>query len=211
MEKRKIAFILKKPDLSSNLIIALTMDSGKRSIYFKRFNTNIRMQPGMLVSFVRAEPCRGQIWAIEDANILINPAVQGYKNICTIHHILELCNYFVPFNKPCIEIFTFLRKFITFNQCITTQYPTLDKIFVIKLLSLFGFYSHTEISRCLELYSNLTSSFIDFSHDQKLDFLECHLGEIKEKDLDGWIMQSLKEHPYFNSFKTLSFFYEKHT
>jgi hypothetical protein len=207
MEENKIAFITKKLDLINNKIIALTMDSGKRCLYFKKPRNGTRLHPGMLISFTKIE--RNQAWTAENIEILINPTIQEHQDLYSIHHILELCNYFIPFNKPCPEIFTFLRKFITFNQCITQKCPSLDKIFVVKLLSLFGFYSHNKISGCLELYDKLTLSFIDFSHDQKLEFLKCHLSGLQEKDLDYWIMQSLKEHPYFNSFKTLNFFYEK--
>lgn len=207
MQERKVAFVLKKFNYSNSSATILTIADGKRNLIFKKISSGIKICPGMLISFTKIE--QGQNWFCQDIEILACATDGSYSDICFIHHILEICYYFAPYHKPCMEVFALLCDILTFTRKHEEirNFLLIYKVFTIKLLSLFGFCSYDKISRYLELYDELTFSFIDFTHVQKLEFLKDQLGNIDEKDLDGWIMEGLREHPNFCSFKTLAFLY----
>lgn len=207
MEERKIAFALKKLNHANSSVPVLTMNDGKRKLIFRKISVGIRISPGMLISFAKVD--QNQNWLCQDIEILACPVTNSYQDICFIHHILEICYNFIPYHKPCTEVFAFLCEMLTFmskNESLQS-FLLIHKVFVIKLLSLFGFCSYDKISRYIEVYNKLTFSFVDFTHAQKLEFLKNQLGCIDEKNLDLWIMEGLREHPSFCSFKTLSFLY----
>ncbi|KKQ33438.1 MAG: hypothetical protein US49_C0001G0118 [candidate division TM6 bacterium GW2011_GWF2_37_49] len=207
MEERKIAFVLKKLNHANSYVPVLTMNEGKRNLIFRKIFFGIKICPGMLISFTKIE--QNQNWLCLDVEILACFVNNSYSDICFIHHILEICYYFAPYHKPCVEVFAFLCDTLTFmrKHDISHNFLLVHKVFVIKLLSMFGFCSYNKISRCLAVYDKLTFSFIDFTHAQKLEFLKNQLASIDEKDLDVLIMEGLREHPNFCSFKTLAFLY----
>lgn len=207
MEDRVVAFVIKKLNFATQRAVVLTMNDGKRDLLFKKVFVGVNVCSGMLLSFNKIE--RNGQWICIDFEILACPPDLRYDNIYFLHHILEICNYFVPYNKPSAEIFTFLSDWFLFSHRneLLENFSLFNKIFVLKLLSLFGFCHHDKIIKSLDLYDKLTISFIDFTPEQKLEFLKNQLSDIRESDLDEWIIQELQEHPNFHLFKTLTFLY----
>lgn len=207
MEERVVAFVIKKINFATSKAVVLTMNNGKRDLFFKTMSMGVKVCCGMLISFSKIE--RNGQWICQDFEILACHSDLNCDGIYFLHHILEICYYFVPYDKPCAEIFSLLRNWLMFSHRYggVENFYLFNKIFVLKLLSLFGFYQCDKIIKSLDLYDKLTISFIDFTSSWNLEFLKNQLSDIRESDLDEWIIQGLQEHPNFRLFKTLTFIY----
>lgn len=209
MIQSQAGFVLKRFQPNSSKSTILSMHEGKFDLSFKNFNDCFKLWPGMLVSF-HVEKTYKTLFG-SHIQILASPNLSESHSIFLMHHILELCYFFVPSNKPCPEIFNFLKQFFLFFDQEATATKYLDftqKIFVTKLFSLFGFFSYEPISKYLALHETLSTTFVDFSIEQKVEFLEKHLSSHQEKELDEWILESLKIHPHCHLFKTTLFVYK---
>lgn len=240
MIQSQAGFILKRFQPNKLKTSVLSMHDGKIDLSFKKFNDCFKLWPGMLISF-NTEQMHKTLFGLNTQILAcpnlsqslssslhenVSPSVPATQSIFVMHHILELCYFFTPNNKPCPEIFNFLKQFFLFfenekfeqNHLKLThanlahiklaQINLAQKIFVTKLFSLFGFFSHEPISTYLAAYETLTTTFIDFSIEQKVEFWETHLSCYQEKNLDEWILESLKIHPHSYLFKTTVFIYK---
>jgi hypothetical protein len=181
MIQSQAGFVLKRFQPNKLKSSILSMHDGKIDLSFKKFNDCFKLWPGMLISF-NTEQAHKTLFGI-NPQILACPnlstslstniptGLSGNQSIFFMHHLLELCYFFTPNNKPCPEIFIFLKQFFLFfeNERIEpenlnlAQIKLAQKIFVTKLFSLFGFFSHEPISMYLAAYETLTTTFIDFS------------------------------------------------
>lgn len=210
MIQSQAGFVLKRFQPNKSKSTILSMHEGKFDLSFRKFNDCFKLWPGMLVSFNVEKAYKTTFGS--NVQILATPNLSEKQSIFFMHHILELCYFFVPSNKPCPEIFNFLKHFFLFfdQEIATPKYLNFThKIFVTKLFSLFGFFSHDPISRYLAIHETLTTTFVDFSTEQKVEFLEKHLSLAQEKDFDEWILESLKIHPHSHLFKTTLFVYKQ--
>jgi hypothetical protein len=185
------------------------MYEGKFDLVFKKFKDCCKLWPGMLISFYVDKT--GRIPLGQDPKILTHPQMVSEQSIYFMHHVLELCFFFVPDEKPCPEVFNLLRQVFLFldDKTFPDKFLILtQKIFVIKLLSLFGFFAHEPIYMYLGVHDILTTTFVDFSPEQKVEFLEKHLSLAQEKDLDEWIRTSINFHPNCHLLKTGTFVYK---
>ena len=206
----QVGFVLKRLQPSKSKITVLSLYEGKFDLSFKIFKECNKVWPGMLISFV--VDSSGKYYLGKDLKILAYPRVETAQTIYFMHHILELCFFFIPDNKPCPEIFNLLKQVFLFidDESFPEKYSIItQKIFVVKLLSLFGFFAHEPISKYLAVYEMLTTTFVDFSIKQKVEFLEKHLSQVHEIDLDEWICTSIKFHPNSSFLKTNSFVYKQ--
>jgi hypothetical protein len=154
---------------------------------------------------------KGVLWVADHVSVHAAPIPQTHHNIIWLHHILELCYYFLPLESPAADIFFYLKKCC----CLIWQCEVLDmqwqaivkKMCVIKLLSMIGFYGCGDIREYLALFQELSDLFIDFTNEQKVEFLKQRLVLLKTIDMDEWILSCLKNHPMFQTFKTVSFNY----
>ena len=214
MIQNQVGFVLKRFYPLKSKITVLSMHAGKYDLIFKKFDDCLNLWPGMLVSFTTEQTQNTMFGA--NTKILVNPNIHTEQSIYLMHHILEICNLFIPYDKPCPEIFDFLKKFMILidSEYIPEKHLTYaHKIFTAKLISLFGFCSHNPILTYLAIYETLTTTFVDFSQEQKVEFWEKHLRPIREKYLDEcilekWILEHLKIHPQSGQLKTIPFVYK---
>ncbi|MCK5632730.1 hypothetical protein KAH94_03210 [bacterium] len=116
-------------------------------------------------------------------------------DILFLHHILELCYYFLPHQALCIQTFDFLLQLFTVTDCVTTG--ARKKIFLFKLLVSFGFYCE---------YAPLSNFVFNYLSSESIDRLaDSYLHLELERDLDTWLYSCVGAHPYFKDFKTVHF------
>jgi hypothetical protein len=93
------------------------------------------------------------------------------------------------------------------EQHFAHYYNVINLIYVIKLLTLIGFYPNTGVLVYLGLYEDLTSLYIDFDNPQKVESLTRKLHKItkrEEKKIRQWILSCIESHPSFTHFKTVN-------
>ena len=163
--------------------------SGKIVCVVKDFD----LAAGSLISYF--VPSRGARRFVKNVKILDVPLSVARSDIFLLHHVLELCHYFLPACNISTETFDLVMHLYTSAKKLTTLLT--KKIFLFKLLVSFGFYSdHAPFS--LTTFSRISSESIDSLVSSSL-----HL-EI-ERNIDKWLLLCVGAHPQFANFKTVQF------
>jgi len=149
--------------------------------------------PGSIVSYFIVS--RGARCRLSSLEILDVPLSLARSHIIFLHHLLELCFYFLPVASQAFEVFDLFIFF--YKNADTFITPLHKKIFLFKLFVSFGFYGgHAPLS--VDLFGRLNSESIDSIVDSLI-----HL-EI-ERSIDQWLYCCMQAHPQSKDFKTVRF------
>lgn len=133
--------------------------------------------------------------AIYAVTVLDIPFSLAHYNIHLLHHVLELCFYFLSTNNPSTQTFDIVL--LLYGLHAVAPDAVWMKIFLFKLLISFGSYSsHTPLS--MAVFYRLSIESIDSIMNSPL-----HL-EV-ERNIDDWLCSCVGAHPYFGDFKTVQF------
>ncbi len=209
-QKQEVAFVLKRFFPRRQMVALFTCSLGRINVVLKQQDICLRLWPGMLITCVFSSerlPFIAQQVVIHSA-----PIPQTHQHIIWLHHILELCYYFLPLESSSPDVFFYIKKCC----CLMWQSDVLDvewqikikKTCVIKLLHMIGFYAALDIQEYSALFQELSDVFVDFTNEQKVAFLSKHSTLLKINDMDLLILSCLKNHPMFHMFKTISFNYQ---
>lgn len=132
---------------------------------------------------------------VQDVDIIAVPVELIRSDFLFLHHVLELCFYFLP-NAGCsLGVFDLLLRL--YDQPMPYQTLASKKFFLFKLLTLIGVYP--ELSQDLERrVVRLHALSIDSTEYQSLD-LEC------EQLLDYWLQRCVADHQKILQFNTIQF------
>jgi len=135
------------------------------------------------------------IFFITGVHVLDAPFSVARKDIFFLHHVLELCCYFLPDRAVDLKTFDLVKCVYTDPQLFSSTLR--KKLFLFKLLVSFCFYEgHAPLS--INMFHYLASESID-SIEQSFLHLEV------EKNIDRWLFSCVKAHPKFEEFKTVRF------
>ena len=123
------------------------------------------------------------------------PQVHTEQDILFLHHVLEMCHYFLPLHMHAPDVFMLVRRLYTVDYMVLT--PLAKKIFLMKLFIALGFYPDDNRLQKAEIHM-LAYGPIDNILNKKISL------DI-EQDLDTWLMLCIKTHPYHDEFKTAHF------
>ncbi len=208
-QNQEVAYVLKRFFPHRQKVALLTCSHGRINVVLKQHDLCARLWPGMVLTGTLNHD--GNFWVASQVAIQYAPIHQSHGNLIWLHHLLELCYYFLPLENPAADVFFFLEKCC----CLICQSSMVDdelqsivkKVCVIKFLSLIGSYKREDIQEYLALFQELSELFVDFTNEQKVDFLTRRLALVKLGAMDEWILSCLKSHPMFHLFKTVSFNY----
>ncbi len=148
---------------------------------------------GMLLEYSSIDRSGRQY--IEEVNIIAVPSDLIHSDFLFLHHVLELCFYFIPPESCFIGVFDLLLRL--YQQPLGCQTLSSKKFFLFKLLTTIGVYP--ELSNELERRAiRLHALSIDSAEHQSLD-LEC------EQLLDYWLQRCVADHQKILQFKTVQF------
>src|SRR3989304_9119017 len=99
MPDKEFGLILKRYLPSSHKISVLTPNMGKIHLIIKKASICQRIWPGMVITFVPQIIVR-ESYVCEDAEIISSPQSETKEDMYWIHHLLELCYYFIPYESP---------------------------------------------------------------------------------------------------------------
>lgn len=145
---------------------------------------------GTLISY-EARP-KGNLHSIEAVNIQEVPLNAAKYDIYFLHHVLELCYYFLPLHYAMPSIFH-LINFVT--QSSEQFHSSLQKkLFLLRFFSHLGIHPDEDTAPSGSLH-NLLSQPIDSMLKMKV--------AIAESKLDQWLLACMESHPQKAQFKTV--------
>ncbi len=134
-------------------------------------------------------------YLIDQCEIIDMPFSIARADLLFLHHVLELCYYFIPVGSCSSQVFYLLLLLYSLQDHVWND--TTKKIFLFKLLTTIGFYPEHELLNrpCMRQFFTMP---IDKIIVEPID-LNC------EKDLNDWLRFCVSDHPYANDFKTMDF------
>lgn len=188
MEKN-IGIVLKNYQPQKCKLVILDRDSGK----FMGVPNRTDISNGALITYFKRE--QEHISFIHNIDIVDMPLALAHEDIVFVHHVLELCYYFIPMGSYASQVFVALLRFYEYPIVLST--PIMKKIFVVQLFFLLGVYPDSQRLRSAGI-NQLISTSIDIWARQSIDLRI-------EQELDEWLMYCVKTHPRAEYFKTINF------
>lgn len=132
---------------------------------------------------------------LEGASIEQMPLHIARDDILFLHHILELCYYFIPLGSCTSGIFDLLQ-FLYSTECALWN-DAVKKFYAFRLLTAIGQYS-VQPAIHQEHYHQLCALSVD-------ELAESCLVIEYQQAIEQWLHHCVYEHPYICQFKTAHF------
>ncbi|HVX00628.1 MAG TPA: hypothetical protein VHA52_09380, partial [Candidatus Babeliaceae bacterium] len=135
-------------------------------------------------------------YRILQPNIIMLPQDWARLDIIFLHHMLELCSKFLPFNSKNSAVFLLLSQWYTLTGpfCYTESFK---KLFIAKFFLFIGWLPEPKQDQVMLM--NLISSPIDIMFEGELDRYSI-------AQLDIWLEACIGLHPLAHCLKTVPFF-----
>ncbi len=151
------------------------------------------LTPGMLISYHAR--VHNNIYFAHTIDIIDVPIALVQNDILFFHHVLELCDYFVPLHSCVQGVFDLLLVLYVADNLVSCTIS--KKIFLIKIFMLLGM--HPEEDRFQTPYfCRLPAESIDTITQQTIES-KC------EKELDEWLLNCVSSHLHSKELKTMQF------
>lgn len=131
-------------------------------------------------------------------NIIDLPFALAKEDILFVHHVLELCYFFVPLGGEVPRLFDLIM--ILYDASNALIHDNAKKLFLFKLFSCLGLYPEDPKFRT-PYFHQLAGSSIDMITIQPLDL-------VIEQALDEWLLSCIALHPCTHNFKTVHFLHK---
>lgn len=213
MFDQETGFVLKRFLPSTHKISLLTSSMGKINLVVKKTGALQRAWPGMLIAY-QPKTLYESTFFSESIEIMEIPPTTTADDNFIIHHLLELCYYFVPLANPCSEIFDHLCScfaFFTHKQLFEKNFDTLKRIFILRFLYLAGVFPLHNSTESMQLFTRLTACSLDIKDQQKVESISMLIETVNKlglRTVDKLIFDCIKTHPSFKLLKTVPFLYE---
>jgi hypothetical protein len=134
--------------------------------------------------------------ASEQINLPLNLAKH---DILFLHHVLELCYYFLPIGSPAPEVFEHLQQLYTCEHIALSR--VIKKLFLVRLFLLFGVYPED---------TRLHASLLQYGARSLVDMTTQEFVNLENENMvDAWLHSCIAVHPRSSLFKTVHFLTEK--
>jgi hypothetical protein len=153
--------------------------------------THERLSVGTVLSYT-IQVSQGRYF-IKDVELVEMPLRLASQDMLFLHHILELCHYFIPEGVHAERVYDLL--IFIFNRAMITNKQ--KKIFLCLLYVLLGLYAHDEFfynSYMYELEQQPLHDMIDKDIDINI-----------EKNISRWLYQCISMHIDVQKLKTVHF------
>lgn len=133
---------------------------------------------------------------LQDVEYLYAPLEWGKFDLLFLHHVLEICYFFIPLYGSVDGIFHFLCFLFRMQDASWTD--VVQKLFLCKLFLILGIYPQTEF---LKTKNGMRLFYISLEDILllKIDDQECAM-------MDQWLKQCIMQHHMVFDFKTVKFF-----
>ena len=192
MEKN-IGIVLKQCAQKNRIIFVLDYKMGK----IKCIPNKDNILTGSIISYFVTKD-RSPFF-IESIELMHVPFEMAIDDILFLHHILEICDLFLPMQHQAKEIFDLIVHLYKFEA--TIKQRSQKKLFIFKLLTLLGVYPEESRFQTPYFHSLATES-ID-------NIIVKNLNLEDEQELSNWLHCCITMQQEFSKFKTVSFLYKK--
>ena len=190
VEKNHIGIVLRRHPFTQDRFWVFDRHDGKIQCVIREFEPVI----GTLISFVVSRQT-ASVTFIREVKVVDIPLDVSRHDILLLHHVLEVCYYFLPVRSAAFKTFGLVTLLYASSGWPTS--PLRKKIFLFKLLVSFGYYSsHAPLS---------ASTFYRLSSESIDSIVQASLHLEIERSVDEWLCSCIGEHPYARDFKTVQF------
>ena len=187
--KKRVGIVLKNHQSHQQKFSVLDQYDGKITCMLRH---NGIVQGGLISYFMSTQRGMHTVTGIE---ILAVPFSLARYDILFLHHVLELCYYFLPAQSEALVTFNLL--IFLYKTADTLITPLHKKIFLFKLHISFGFYTD---------YAPLSMTSFNRLYSESIDsIVKVPLRLEVERKVDIWLSSCVRAHPYFRNFKTVHF------
>ncbi len=149
-----------------------------------------RLSAGFFIEYYATE--RITAYELEAIDIVHAPFALAQHNIVFLHHILELCYYFLPENCAAQELFNLV--YFLLSSVHKIEYTLYKKIFLMRFFIYLGMYPQDQQLQSAAMNQLLYGSF---------EHIDDNLTIVEHKALEQWLFSCIKEHPQKSHFKTI--------
>lgn len=150
---------------------------------------------GSIISYQLTQS--GQFFGVIIDQFVGMPFNLAKKDIHFLHHLLELCQFFIPVgSQECSNIFDLIQSLYYYGDehCIQVQ---MQKLILFRFFAVLGIYPEHQLFHSPMFYHVLTCSLSEiFQYKLSIEI---------ERMLDVWLSNCVNMHPMVSSFKTGSF------
>lgn len=123
------------------------------------------------------------------------PFKLAYHDILFLHHVLEICYYFMPIKSYNPTVFILLQILYTSDSWLYAM--SVKKLFLLKLFVLLGLYPEDEKFKIPSFHLLTSLPFTQMLNEQ--------IGSYNEDAIDEWLRSCIASHPIAGKFKTTYF------
>lgn len=135
------------------------------------------------------------LYFMHGIEIIDSPLMLAKEDILFIHHVLELCYFFVPIGERVPQLFVLLMALYTSQTLLHT--------IIAKKVFLFQFFA------CLGLYPEGARFQTPYFHQLAMASIDnialSPIDLVIEQELDEWLRSCIALHPCTHNFKTVHF------
>lgn len=204
--------VLKRLTPSTHKFSVLTRDAGKITLVILNNQSIKQINMGTVIAFYILEQNNVMI-STERVEIIVTPMPPQAVDIYWLHHLLELCYYFVPPGQPADDIFRFLLNcfsLLNYQQYCYDDWELVKHVCTAILINMVGFYPPDHLQNPIITLQKPLMMFVDFTGEQKVEFCRnSHqvLHVLSPVQLEAWLLKCIQSHPRINMFKTINFVY----
>jgi len=195
---------------NSHKICLLTHTHGKMNFILRPSSVNRVFSPGTILSLF-FYPSSHSASILKKFAVESVPIEQAKRSLYWLHHILEICYYFVPLASPSTDIFETVRYCFFLEKQISafgSDHRLVQRACLVRLLKLIGFYPGGENHVFDDLFECVVAVSLDSTNFEKVRSVETLLSDISHsmiEKIDRWVLICLQTHPCIAKFKTISF------
>lgn len=163
-----------------------------------------RLSSGMMISYAIEKWKSSYLFAQID--IIDEPAYYMQTDIHFLHHILELCSYFLPLHDSVPSVYQLVA--LLYDKQILLESSLEKKLFICKFFSLLGIYPDNAKSYDASFLHLISKGLISsdlISGDISSDF-EAKKQAMHQK-IRAWLLSCLATHPQMDKLKTAYYLY----
>jgi hypothetical protein len=187
--KQSIGIVLKSSHTNTQAIVILDQQRGKISGNVSG-RTTLALGNGTVMTYDLI--CRRSWYTLEGVNLEYVPFESARDDIFFLHHVLELCYYFLPEECAVDEVFQmllYLMHVAPYEKVVSRKY-----LVVARLLHLFGLYpEHDGLCAYLQKIGDMPLEL----------FFDISCTENMQKIVYQWVWSCIMAHPDKKKFKTI--------
>jgi len=206
-------FILKKLPPGDSKFSVLTQSQGKLIVAIPP-NTQIRLlNTGSRIQFIVGDQ-QYNVHIVNNIKLVSSMQSSTLADLSWMHHLLELCYYFVPLyqqSHDCFELLAQCNVLLNLHMHIQEVWEAIKRTCIGILLCMFGFYPSDELLSPVLALKSVLARLSDYDDAYNIEIIKTGTQSAclnQQKKLEVWTRECIETHPRREAFKTLNFVYE---